>query len=163
MKVADFPFVRKIAAEHPSFTIPPLYVLWLLLKVRKSVCLITELNGVGPVGYLIAVPVEPAGSLFVWQLAVTNPVPKDTAVLSLLEELRNAARRMRVRRISFSTLPKSAAYRSVRRYARVFGVGLTESEALPSLVAPNEREYWVELPIAALESPRRKARRSQRH
>ena len=94
LEVSDFAFVRGLASEQPNFTIPPPYVLWLLLKIRRNVCLIAEDDRVGPVAYLLAVPVQPSNSLYVWQLAASEKGKRGGAVLQLLRELQRITRTM---------------------------------------------------------------------
>ncbi len=100
LEFGDFAFVRSLAAEQPNFTIPPPYVLWLLLKIRKNVCLVAEDQRVGPLAYLLAIPDEPPGSLYVWQLAASANGKRLGATPHLLLELRRINRDMRIHRTS---------------------------------------------------------------
>jgi hypothetical protein len=146
LEFSDFAFVRGLASEQPNFTIPPPYVLWLLLKVHKNVCLVAEDDRVGPVAYLLAIPVLPPDSLYVWQLAASDKGKRVNAARHLLQELRRQSLHMHIRRVMFSTLPKSPMFRAIRRYAAaLFGARLEVNSELPSLIAPGESEYRVEL------------------
>ena len=146
LNISDFAFVRELASQQSTFTIPPPYVLWLLLKDYRNVCLVAEDDRIGPVAYLLAIPVQPSGSLYVWQLAVSGKGKRSNAILQLLRELRRTTQKMRIRRIMFSTLPQSATFRMIRRYVTtVFGSHLGVNSALPSMIAPGETEYRFEL------------------
>src|ERR1039457_6680692 len=89
LQVTDFTFVRDLAAVQPNFTIPPFYVLWLLLKIKSNIALIAEAENVGPVGYLLAFPVEPPASFYVWQLATSKNDRQGKGALLLLSKLRD--------------------------------------------------------------------------
>lgn len=164
LEVSDFAFVRGLASEQPNFTIPPPYVLWLLQKVHRNVCLVAEDDRVGPVAYLLAIPVQPGGSLYVWQLASSDRGKRTHAVLLLLRELKQITHKMRIRTVMFSTLPKSATLRLIRRYATTLFESQVEIDGpVPSLIAPGEREYRVELlQRRARQKPDKAARSSRR-
>jgi len=119
LEIADFVFVQQLASKQTNFTVPPTYVLWLLLKIKGAICLLAEDSKKGSLGYLLAVPVEgPENSIFVWQLAVEKNPSREKAMLALLIKLRTLLTKLGVRNIVFSTLPKSATFRTIRRYAR---------------------------------------------
>ena len=147
MEIGDFAFVRDLAAKQPNFTVPPPYVLWLLLKVKDAVCLVADHSTEGPLGYLLAVPIEaPSKALHVWQLAASETGLRERATLVLLTHGSKIAQRLRIKAISFSTVPGSPAFRLIRRYALRFLSTTPETVSLiPSLVSPNEREYRLEL------------------
>ncbi len=148
LEVADFSFVRDLAAKQPNFTIPPPYVLWLLLKIKGDVCLVAEHDMDGPVAYLLAVPIDtPADSLYVWQLAASQQSRRhDKPVFDLLLELHRTCRRLRIRSVIFSATPGSAAFRTIRRYLwKILSIRPEVTSVLPGIVAPNETEYRVEV------------------
>jgi len=111
LEIGDFTFVRDLASKQRNFTVPPTYVLWLIMRIKGAVCLIAEDADRGQLAYLLAVPLEgPKKSLFVWQLAATTRGGKEQATLSLLAELRDFGRRKHVRSIA---LFNAAAIRCV--------------------------------------------------
>jgi hypothetical protein len=146
LQIKDFPFVRDLAGEQPNFTIPPPYVLWLLLKIRNNVALIVEREDIGPVGYLLAVPVEQPKTLYVWQLAQSKRDKHGQGALLLLSKLRDIASRKNVSFIRFSAIPGSATYRAIR--LNVLKISGTVPELIGSLlpiIAPQESEFCVRL------------------
>lgn len=147
LEVADFSFVRDLAAKQSNFTIPPPYVLWLLLKIKGDICLVAEHDTYGPVAYLLAVPVEsPPASVYIWQLASSDRGKRYKAAYELMVELRKLTRALGTRSVIFSALPGSAAYRAVRRYARELASSNAElTTVLPTIVAPGEHEFRVDL------------------
>lgn len=147
LQVADFTFVRELAAEQTNFTIPPPYVLWLLLKIKGDICLVAEDETGALISYLLAVPIEqPANSLYVWQLAVSEDAPPMESVQPLLFQLRNITKTIGTKSIIFSTIPKSSAYRAIRRYCRsVFNAEPSPTVVLPKVVAPLETEFRITL------------------
>jgi len=147
MEVGDFGFVRDLAAKQGNFTVPPPYVLWLMLKIKDAVCLVAEHSNEGLLAYLLAVPIEaPSKALYVWQLATSEAGQRTTATLALLADFRNIAKRLRFRTIAFSTVPGSPALRAIRRYtAKVFSAIPESTSMVPSVVCPNENQYRFEL------------------
>jgi hypothetical protein len=148
LEIEDFPFVQDLASKKPNFTVPPSYVLWLMLRIKGAICLVAEHSSDGPVAYLLAVPIEgPNESLFVWQLAVTeNGKSKGKVSLILLKKLREMARADHVQIIAFSTRPNSAVHRLITQHTKKLAAMPPHyASALPSSVARNESEYWVHL------------------
>ena len=147
MEVGDFAFVRELAAKQPTFTVPPPYVLWLLLKVKDAVCLVAEHSTEGLLAYLLAVPIEaPSKALHVWQLAASEGGQRRHATVKLLTRFRTIAKQRRIRTITFSTTPGSSALRLIRMYTvKVFSATPTAISKIPPLVSPNEGEYRFEL------------------
>jgi len=147
LEIGDFDFVRDLASRQPNFTVPPPYVLWLLLRIKGSVCLIAEMVDEGQLAYLLALPVEgPTESLFVWQLAAKETKLEDRGVLALLTELRNLVRARHVRTVLFSAPPNSAKQRLIAHYTNML-VAVTPRliSILPASVTSNEGEYRVDL------------------
>ena len=147
MEVGDFGFIRDLAARQANFTVPPPYVLWLLLRIKDTVCLVAEHNNDGPVAYVLAVPIEaPSKALYVWQLATSEAGQRRRATLNLLTHFIKIAKGMRIRKIAFSAIPGSPAFRMIRRYAvNVFSTTPEAISTIPSLISLNEREYHCEL------------------
>lgn len=143
----DFSFVRELAAKQPNFTIPPTYVLWLLMKIKGDICLVAEEKKSGPVAYLLAVPIEEQeNSLYVWQLASAAIGDNDNAVLPILWKLHEITEQTKVRSMFFSAFPKSAEFRRIKRYIRtVWAAKPQATRVLADIVAPGETEYRIDL------------------
>src|SRR6266567_2192590 len=106
LEIGDFAFVQDLASKQPTFTVPPIYVLWLMLRIKGAICLIAEHSNGDPAAYLIAVPVEgPAESLFIWQLASSKDSQQQRATMAVLMELRNTVLNLGIERIMFSAVP----------------------------------------------------------
>ncbi len=147
LEVNDFSFVRELAAEQPNFTIPPPYVLWLLLRLKGAICLVAEDKTGVSLAYLLAVPIAfPDDSLFVWQIAATRKQHRTNPMLAVLRAFQNVARELGVTTIVFSSLPGTAVFRLLSRYAViVFGSEPVCSTVLPAAVAPDESEFVITL------------------
>src|SRR5437764_1269512 len=110
LEIGDFTFVRDLASKQRTFTVPPLYILWLMLRIKGAISLVAEHTSRGPLAYLLAVPVEgPEDSIFVWQLAASKGPGQANATLALLVEFRNMVGELAVSHIMFSSVPNSAA------------------------------------------------------
>lgn len=145
LEIGDFAFVQDLASKQSNFTVPPLYVIWLLLKIKGSICLVAEDSKNGPHAYLLAVPVEaPEKTMFVWQLASQKGSLREDAILALLNKFRDLLRTSAIVNIAFSTLPKSSAFRAIRRYAwRVFSSVPQATSAV--VVDSKETEFLLRL------------------
>jgi len=147
LEIGDFEFVRELAAKQANFTVPPPYVLWLLLRIKDAVCLVAEHSSDGPLAYLLAVPVEaPSKALFVWQLAVSKSDAHSQAMTALVSEIHLISRRLRISTVAFSAVPGSPQYRAIRQCIRRIAATSPEARAvLPLVVSRNETEYQVRL------------------
>jgi hypothetical protein len=146
LEIADFDFVQLVASQQSTFTVPPKYILWLLLRIKGAVCLVAEHSTSGPMAYLLAVPMQSAEeSLFVWQLASIDS-GKDKAILALLAEFRGIVTKRAVRTIVFTSVPNSVNYRAIRRYAsKVFSSSPQQTGTLPAAVSRSEGEFLLSL------------------
>lgn len=147
LEIGDFEFVRSLASQQPHFTVPPVYVLWLLLRIKGTACFVAEGSERGQAGYLLAVPIEgPDETLFVWQLAALPRGERERTTLALLTALRSLANARHIRTIAFSMEPNSAAYRLISRYTSELAATTPRLiSALPSLIAGGESEYRIDL------------------
>jgi len=147
IRVADFEFIRELASEQPNFTIPPVYVLWLLCKIKGDICLLAETEAGEPLGYLLSVPLtNPVSSLFVWQLASKHPIAASSAVRILVQQLKALCLEVGFKTIYFSAVPDSAAFRALRRYIKdIFSVDPVSTGVLHEMVAPGETEFRLDV------------------
>ncbi len=147
LQLSDFTFVRQLAAEQPNFTIPPMYVLWLLIKVRPDLCVVAETDTHETVGYMLALPInQTPRSIYVWQLAHRRHSTRTSVALPLLRHLKGVAKKLRTTRLIFSTRRESAAFRAIRRNATtIFGKAPQYVADLPILIGPGESEFNLTL------------------
>jgi len=147
LEIGDFEFVRNLASKQPTFTVPPVYVLWLILRIKGAVCIIAEHSQDGPLAYLLAVPVEgPGNSIFIWQLAATEGRQRTKATISLLTALRETMICRNIDNVLFSSIPNSAVHRLIRRYARDLGPLVPRVlSTLPRSVDSKESEFLLNL------------------
>lgn len=146
LEVSDFGFIRRLAAKRPNFTCPAPYVLWLLMKAHSESCIVAEHEKLGPVGYLLSLPVKTSRgkALYVWQLAASADGLRTGATNVLLLTLRTVVRRMRVRALFFTAIPDSPEFRAIRRYAYALSGHMPHPRAkLPDTVCQNEREFVI--------------------
>lgn len=147
MSLEDYGFIRDTAAQQRNFTIPPLYVLWLLSKIKGDICLVAEDRVGGRLAYLLAVPVtEPPNSLFVWQLAARHDLRNSEAVRSLVQHLKQECIRHSIKSIHFSSIPNTAVFRTLKGYVRdIFQTEPIQTSSIHELVAPGEVEFRIDL------------------
>lgn len=147
VQVKDFQFIRDLAANQPNFTIPPSYVLWLLLRIKGDVCLLAEDRSGQRLAYLLAVPIEaPANSLYVWQLAGVDQPDMEGVIHEVLRELDKSAKTQGIKSLIFSAIPTSPSFRKIRLYiARIWNTEPGHVRTLPDIIAPDETEFQVDL------------------
>jgi len=88
----------------------------------------------------------PADSIFVWQLAASKGPERAKATLALLVQFRDIVGELAVRNIVFSSVPNSAAFRTIRRYAsKVFSSVPEAINAVPPAVDAKESEFLLDL------------------
>jgi hypothetical protein len=146
MQVDDFRFVQNLASKQFRFTRPPSYILWMLTRTNSRSCMVAEDVKLGPVGYLLSLPVNKARkkTLYVWQLAASARGRHNGAIHLLLLALRNMVHKMQTRFIIFSSVPGSPQFRAIRRQARtLFGSAPRPRRILPSGISPREHEFVI--------------------
>lgn len=147
MEIGDFDFVRDLAAKQPNFTVPLPYVLWLLLRIKDAVCLVAEYSGEGPLGYLLAVPIEaPKRALHVWQFAVSDRGGRLSAATELLRAFDQVLRRQRVQMVAFSSAAGSSQFRAVRRAIwNIWAAKPVLVDLVPRSISRTQTEYRFEI------------------
>ena len=146
IKTSDFSFIRRIASKQIHFTVPPLFVLWLLKRTNSRSCMVAEHLKFGPVAYLLSILVceRRQKVLYIWQLAASARGVRTGAIDETLLALRDFVRRKDVKRLFFTVDPASPEYRAIRRYAySLFGRRLASGKVLPRSISLTEREYMV--------------------
>jgi hypothetical protein len=143
----DFDFVQSLAASVAGYTVCPPYILWMLARAHSDFCAVALAPDGTRLGYLLVMSMdEPADAIFVWQLAVTFRGRRIGAQDRLAAHLRDALRDHGKTQMLFTTVPNSAAERSIRSLAkRVFGALPRMIGHLPDDISPREREYRLTL------------------
>jgi hypothetical protein len=138
----DFDFVRSLAATVTGYTVCPPYVLWMLGRLHGDFCAVAVTPDQSRLGYLLAIPASDHAAVFVWQLTATFRGRRLKAQDQLAHYLKNAISVRGINKVIFTSIPKSAAERSVRSLAkRVFSASPQITQYLPESVSQKEREY----------------------
>jgi hypothetical protein len=139
----DFEFVRSLAASITGYTVCPPYLLWMLSRLHGPFCAVAVALDETRLGYLLAMPASnPVDAVFVWQLVTTFRGRRLKAQDQLASYLREAIQVRGATQILFTSVPNSAAERSVRSLAkRVFSATPQMIQRLPGSVSQKEREY----------------------
>ena len=147
MELSDFEFIQQLASLQPTFTVPPTFVLWLIMRIKGAICIIAEHTSRGPLAYLLAVPVTgPEESIFIWQLATRDGRQSKAATQALLTRFRALVAECGIKRVVFSTIPNSASYRMIRRYAwKLASLVPTKIGTLPHFLGKSESEFVLKL------------------
>jgi hypothetical protein len=144
----DFEFVRSLAASLAGYSVCPSYLLWMLSRLYGQFCAVAVAPDETRLGYLLAMSASDADAVFVWQLAATFRGRRLKAQDQLASYLRKAIQARGTTQILFTSVPNSAAERSVRSLAkRIFSATPRMTQRLPESVSLKEVEY--SLPLAS--------------
>ena len=143
----DFEFVHSLSKLIAGYTVCPRYLLWMLTRFHGRFCAVAIAPDQSRLGYLLAMAgSDPSNTAFVWQLAVTFQGRRLKAQDQLASYLKTAVKARGTTRIVFTSVPNSAAERSVGSLAkRIFSATPRMNRRLPSSVSRKEREYILSL------------------
>jgi hypothetical protein len=142
----DFGFIRSLAAEFSSFTIPSEYILWFFTRFHSDYCKVIEQESGSLKAYLLAMPTsEPRNGLAIWQVAATAP-NRPLALEYFAAYLYELVVRTDVRSVFFTTSKDSSSLRLIRSLAKKFG----DCEVVRLASVPSgQGEYEFRLSIEA--------------
>lgn len=151
----DFNFIRSLAAEFPTFTIPSEYLLWFLSHFHPEYCRLLEQESGGSKAYLLALPTSsPRNGIAIWQVAATDP-NRPFALEYFAAYLRDLVERTGATSISFTSPQDAASLRLIRLLARQFFYCDVE-QVVP--VPSGQGEYEFRLSIETEPPAKRKSR-----
>lgn len=135
----DFAFVRALAAEFPTFTVPSEYILWFFTHFHPGFCRVLEHKSGELKGYLLAMPTsEPRHGIAIWQVAATRP-NHSFALEYFAAYLRELVERTGAISISFTTSRDDPTYRLIRALAKhFFNCEVLELDAVPARQGESE-------------------------
>lgn len=140
----DFAFIRSLAAEFPSFTVPSEYVIWLFSQFHPEFCRVLEHKSGELKAYLLAMPTSnPQNGIAIWQVAAANP-NHALALEYFAAYIRELVERNGATSVFFTSQPNSASLRLIRSLAKQFGN--CEVEQLNSVPA-GQGEYEFRLSL----------------
>src|ERR1700722_3152925 len=145
----DFAFIRRLAAEFPTFTVPSEYVLWFFTRFHPDYCRAIEEVPGNLKAYLLAMPTsDPPNGIAIWQVAAAKPnhafaLEYFTAYLRELADLADA------KSISFTARKDPINLRLIRSLAKqFFGSAVAELNSVPA----GQDEYEFKLSIGTASS-----------
>jgi hypothetical protein len=144
----DFGFIRSLAAEFPTFSVPSDYILWFLTRFHPDYCRVLEQDSGDLKAYLVAVPTsDPANGIAIWQVAAAIP-NRPFALEYFAAYLRDVAERTGVTTISFTASPDSSSLRLIRSLAKkFFDCGAEQLKSVP--VGQGEHEFRLSINLAS--------------
>jgi hypothetical protein len=141
----DFAFIRALAGEFPTFTVPSDYVLWLFTHFHPDHCRVLEQDSGDLKAYLLAMPTSnPKIGIAIWQVAAA--APDRTMVLEYFAAyLRDLMERIGATSLFFTTQKDSASLRLIRVLAKQFGdCEVTRLDSVPA----RQGEYEFRLSLS---------------
>lgn len=118
---SDFSFIRELASEESTFTVPSDYILWMLSKIHPEVCLVAASPDKKPIGYLLGLIDDTKQTLFIWQIAVTHCGGEKDVAVRLLSHVKEVMVARKLTKISFTMQPRLARLWGCRVAKQVFG------------------------------------------
>src|SRR5580692_8454001 len=74
IELNDFAFIRSLAAEFSTFTVPSEYILWFLTRFHPEYSRVLEQESGDLKAYLLAMPTSnPQNGIAIWQVAAAAP------------------------------------------------------------------------------------------
>jgi hypothetical protein len=117
----DFAFIRSLAGEFSTFTVPSEYVLWFLTRFHPEYCRVLEQESGGLKAYLLAMPTSnPQSGIAIWQVAASGP-NQAFALEYFAAYLCDLVGRTGATSVFFTMTAASASLRLIRSLARQFG------------------------------------------
>lgn len=117
----DFGFIRSLAAEFPTFTVPSEYILWFLVHFHPDYCRVLVQESGNLKAYLLAMPTsDPQNGIAIWQVGATSP-DCTFALEYFAAYLRDLMERTGATTLSFTTPQNSALLRLIRMLSKQFG------------------------------------------
>jgi hypothetical protein len=153
IKPKDFPFIRSLAAEFPTFTVPSEYLLWFLTRFHPDYCRVIEQGPGNSKAYLLAIPTsEPRNGIAIWQVAARKP-DHAFALEYFAAYLRGLVERISVKDVFFTMPVASASLRLIRSLAGHFAeCEVVQLESVP--VGQGEYEFRLSIHLVQSESGR---------
>jgi hypothetical protein len=129
----DFTFIRALAAEFPTFTVPSEYILWFFTHFHPEFCRVLEHKSGELKAYLLAMPTsDPRNGIAVWQVAATKP-NHAFALEYFAAYLRDLVERTGTTSLSFTASKDDATLRLIRSLAKHFVEGeVAQLDAVPA-------------------------------
>lgn len=149
----DFLFIRSLAAEFSTFTVPSEYLLWFLTRFHPDYCRVIEQGNGNLKAYLLAMPTsDPPNGIAIWQIAAAEP-NHPFSLEYFAAYLRELADHTNAKSISFTTRKYPVSLRLIRSLAtQFFNCALVELHSVPT----GQEEYEFRLSIQFV--PNRKNR-----
>jgi hypothetical protein len=140
----DFAFIRSLAAEFPTFTVPSEYLLWFLTRFHPDYCRVIEQGSGNLKAYLLAMPTsDPQTGIAIWQVAAAKP-EHAFALEYFAAYLRGLVERTGVKSVFFTMAKDSASLRLIRSLARQFAdCQVVQMNSVPA----GQEEYEFRLSI----------------
>jgi hypothetical protein len=145
VRLSDFEFIRELSATIDGYTIPPLYILWMLTRFQGDLCFIAEDTSQEPLGYMLAMSAGIGSSeIFIWQFATNFRGQRLRAGTALASHVRRLVKKYGIERITFTAVPESAGTISITSLAKqMFGRTPKMGVPLPRSISATEHEFHL--------------------
>jgi len=145
MRFSDFEFIRDLTVKIDGYTVPPLYVLWMLRRFHGEFCLIAEGPRKERLGYMLAMVTGiPSRRVFIWQFASTFHGQRVQTATSFARHVHKLVKKHGIDELVFTAEPRSSGTRSIKRLSRlIFGCTPRAGSRLPKSISPREQEYHI--------------------
>lgn len=148
----DFSFIRSLAAEFPTFTVPSEYLLWFLTRFHPDYCRVIEQQSGRLRAYLLAMPTsDPLDGIAIWQVAAAKP-DHAFALEYFAAYLHDLVERTHATSLFFTSPKDAASLRLIRTLAKHFrNCEVAQLNPVPS--GQGEYEFRVVIGARNLANP----------
>jgi hypothetical protein len=144
----DFAFIRSLAAEFPTFTVPSEFILWFLTRFHQDYCRVIEQESGDLKAYLLSMPTSnPQNGIAIWQVAAVQP-NHAFALEYFAAYLRDLVEQTNTTNLFFTSQEDSASLRLIRALAKQFGdCDVQQLDSVPS--GQKEHEFRISIPMTS--------------
>jgi hypothetical protein len=138
----DFGFIRALASEFPTFTVPSEFQLWFFTRFHPDYCRVLEHESGDLKAYLLSMPTsDPHSGIAIWQVAAAKP-NHAFALEYFAAHLRDLVERTGATSLFFTAPKDAASLHLIRVLAKQFGDWeVTQLDSVPA--GQGEYEYLL--------------------
>ena len=140
----DFPFIRSLAAEFPTFTVPSEYLLWFFSRFHPEYCRVIEHESGDLGAYILGMPTStPISGIAIWQVASAKG--DNALVLEFFAAyLSDLVKQTEAKSVFFTMAKESSSLRLIRSLAKQFGGSeLVQVDSVPT--GQDECEFQISI------------------
>jgi hypothetical protein len=140
----DFGFIRSLASQFPTFTVPSDYLLWFFSHFHTDFCRVLEDVSGSLKAYLLAMPTsDPSNGVAIWQVAASVP-NHGFALEYFADYIGSLAERVGATSVFFTAAMDPAQMRLIRAIVKqFFNSDVVQIDAVPAGQSEHEFHFSI--------------------